>query len=70
MRYISVFAVLSVLLLAIFPAYADDVDEEMRNEVVALFGALSTPSIFVPASSEDLAVLLYGRTITIVFIMF
>jgi len=64
MRYISVFAVLSVLLLATFPAYAGDVDEEMRNEVVGLFGALSTPSIFVPASSENLAVLLYGRTIT------
>ncbi len=64
MRYISVFAVLAVLLLAIFPAYAGDEGDETRNAVVGLFGALATPSIFTPASSEHLGILLYGRTLT------
>lgn len=74
MRYISVFAVLAVLLIAIFPAYAADVNaanvnaadvnEERRDAVVGLFGALATPSIFTPASSEHLGILLYGRTLT------
>jgi len=69
MRYISVFAVLAVLLVAIFPAYAADVsaaddNNERRDAVVGLFGALATPSIFTPASSERLGILLYGRTLT------
>ena len=64
MRYISVFIVLSVLLLAALSAQAADNSKDERDEIVSLFGALSTPSIFTPATSEDLAVLLYGRAIT------
>ena len=66
MKYISVFAVLSILLLVVFPARADAKasDEEMRDDVVGLFGVLLTPSVFTTASMENLSVSVYGRRVT------
>lgn len=65
MRYVSVFAVLSILLLAAFPEHAGaQIGEEEREDVVGLFGALLVPSIFTTASSERLSASLYGRTLT------
>ena len=65
MRYVSVLAIFSVLLLIAFPICSGlAFDEEVRDEVVGLFGTLLTPSIFTPASSEQFSVSLYGRTLT------
>ena len=65
MRYISVFAALSILLLIAFPEHTDaQISEEERDEVVGLFGTLLVPSIFTTASSERLGASLYGRTLT------
>ena len=65
MRYISVFAALSVLLLIVFPAHAGEEITDEDKEVVGLFGTLLAPSIFTTASSERLVgVSLYGRMLT------
>jgi hypothetical protein len=66
MRYISVFAALSILLIAL-PEHADAwrIDEVDRDEVIGLFGTLMVPSVFTTASSERLvAASLYGRALT------
>ena len=64
MRYTSVIVVLSILLLVGFPVYAGEIGEEERDDVVGLFGTLMVPTTFTAASSERLAVSLYGRTLT------
>ena len=66
MKHISVFVALSILSLIIFPARAAIAasDEEMRNDVVGLFGALLTPSVFTAASMENLSLSVYGRRVT------
>ena len=65
MRYILMLAAFSALLLFTLSAYTDVVsDEDVRDEVVGLFGTLLTPSIFTPASSEDTGFLIYGRKLT------
>lgn len=67
MRYISVFATLSILLLIVFPAHAAErkISDEKRDEVLGLFGTLLVPSIFTTARSEKLVgASLYGRMLT------
>jgi len=69
MKIISVFAVLSVLLLTVctFGAPASSsvrLSKGERDEVVGLFGTLLAPSIFTTASSEKLSASIYGRTLT------
>ena len=65
MRYVSILALVSVMLLATFPVCSVMAfDEDVRDEVVGLFGTLLAPSIFTPASSERLAVSIYGRSLT------
>lgn len=63
MRYASVFAVL--LLLTTFPICSGMAfDEDVRDEVVGLFGTLLAPSIFTTAGPEQFSVSLYGRSLT------
>jgi hypothetical protein len=65
MRYISIYAAISLLLFITSLANADDmIGEEERDEVVGLFGTLLVPSTFTTASSERLAASIYGRTLT------
>ena len=65
MKYVSVSAVLSILLLIIFPVHADlEFNEDVRDEVVALFGTLLTPSVFTTAHLDPLTFSVYGRTLT------
>jgi hypothetical protein len=42
----------------------DGTNDEVRNEVVSLFGTFLTPSIFTTAGPENFSVSLYGRTLT------
>ena len=65
LRYVS----LTLLLWCVgFPSVADyvdtDMNDESKEEVVALFGILLTPSTFAPASSTNLEFSIYGRTVT------
>lgn len=69
MKYVLTLAVLSVILLTTFSVCttmsSEPSDfEEVRDEVVGLFGTLLSPSIFTPASSEKLSVSVYGRSLT------
>lgn len=65
MRYISFFATFLVSLLIVFPTHADvEFNDEVRKEVVGLFGTLLAPTPFTTASSEKLSVSVYGRTLT------
>lgn len=65
MRYISISAVILVLLITVLPAGAKIVTgNDERDEIVGLFGTLLAPSIFTTASPENLSASLYGRTIT------
>ncbi|MFC1714267.1 hypothetical protein ACFL6S_11405 [Candidatus Poribacteria bacterium] len=64
MRHLSVFFVLSVLLLTTFSVYSGMAfDEDVREEVVGLFGTLQAPSIFTTAKSEQFSISLYGRSL-------
>ena len=64
MKHILVLASLIALLL-FSSAYADvTFNEDVRDEVVGLFGVLLTPSILTPASSEDSGLIIYGRKLT------
>lgn len=60
----SLIAVLSILLLIVFPARAGEEVSDETKEVVGLFGTLLVPSIFTSAGTEKLGVSLYGRTLT------
>ena len=64
MKHASVLAVLSILLLVISPTHANvEFNEDVRDEVVGLFGTLLTPSIFTTADLDPLTFLIYGRTL-------
>lgn len=65
MKYISVLAVVLVLLCASLPVRATvEFNEDVRKDVVGLFGTLLAPSIFTTASMDQLTASLYGRTLT------
>ncbi len=65
MKHVSVLAVLSVLLLITFSTYTNaQFNEDIRDEVVGLFGTLLAPSIFSTAHTDPLTISLYGRTLT------
>ena len=65
MKCILVFVSISALLLFATSARAGVLfDDDVRDEVVGLFGVLLTPSIFTPSSPEDPGFLIYGRTLT------
>jgi hypothetical protein len=65
MKWTLLFLAIPILLFSALFAIADvEFNEEVRDEVVGLFGVLLTPSIFTPASSEDAGLLMYGRTLT------
>jgi hypothetical protein len=65
MRYMLIPTVLLILLLCVFPAFSiDTFNEEVRDEVVGLFGALLAPSIFTSASSEQALISVHGRLLT------
>ena len=65
MRYVPVFIVLAVFFLIALPTRADlTFNEDVRDEVISLFGVILTPSTFTAASSEQAAFSLYGRTLT------
>lgn len=65
MKYILFCAVLLVALLFSAPLYAlDAFDNDVRDEVVALFGTILAPSIFTTAALDQLTISIYGRTLT------
>ena len=63
MRYLSVFV--AFLILSVVPFLANaDISEEVRDEVVGLFGTILTPSIFTTPGAEEFGGSLYARTLT------
>jgi hypothetical protein len=65
MKYVSlsIFAAFLVIPFIASPASAF-IGEEVRDEIVGLFGTLLTPSIFTTPGMEEFGVSLYGRTLT------
>ena len=69
MKCLSFFAIISVLSLIALPVHAylePDIEftDDVRDEVVSLFGAYLVPSVFTTASLDKMTVSLYGRTLT------
>jgi len=65
MKYVSLLVFTTFLALPFIASPASAyIDEEIRDEVVGLFGTLLTPSIFTTPGMEDFGISLYGRTLT------